>query len=94
MDCCNNLFKDLYEKKNSFCFIFLIALNFCLNANAQNFDEWLNNFKKVALQNGVSENTFNVVMSDAKYLPDVIKYDRYQPEFYENTKTYISKILK
>jgi membrane-bound lytic murein transglycosylase B len=24
-------------------------------------------------------------------LPDVIKYDRYQPEFYEDTKTYISK---
>ena len=22
---------------------------------------------------------------------DVIKYDRYQPEFYEDTKTYISK---
>ncbi len=79
-------------KKNSFCFLFfLIALNFCLNANAQNFDEWLFTFKKVALKNGISENTFNVVMSDAKYLPDVIKYDRYQPEFYENTKTYISK---
>ena len=24
-------------------------------------------------------------------MPDVIKYDRYQPEFYEDTKTYISK---
>ena len=40
-------------KKNSFCFLFfLIALNFCLNANAQNFDEWLFTFKKVALKNG------------------------------------------
>ena len=45
----------------------------------------------VALQNGVSENTINIVMKDVKYLPDVIKYDRYQPEFCENTKTYISK---
>jgi membrane-bound lytic murein transglycosylase B len=26
-----------------------------------------------------------------KLLPNVIKYDRYQPEFYEDTKTYISK---
>ena len=30
-------------------------------------------------------------MSNTKFLPDVIKYDRYQPEFYEDTKTYISK---
>ena len=30
-------------------------------------------------------------MSNVKYLPNVIKYDRYQPEFYEDTATYISK---
>ena len=30
-------------------------------------------------------------MANTKFLPNVIKYDRYQPEFYEDTKTYISK---
>ena len=30
-------------------------------------------------------------MTNVKFLPQVIKYDRYQPEFYEDTKTYISK---
>ena len=30
-------------------------------------------------------------MSNAKYLPKVIEYDRYQPEFYEDTHTYIKK---
>ena len=30
-------------------------------------------------------------MSGAKYLPKVIEYDRYQPEFYEDTFTYIKK---
>ena len=30
-------------------------------------------------------------MNNAKFLPKVIEYDRYQPEFYEDTKTYISK---
>ena len=30
-------------------------------------------------------------MKKAKFLPNVIKYDRYQPEFYEDTKTYINK---
>ena len=30
-------------------------------------------------------------MANVKFLPNVIKYDRYQPEFYEDTDTYISK---
>ena len=30
-------------------------------------------------------------MANIKFLPNVIKYDRYQPEFYEDTKTYITK---
>ena len=30
-------------------------------------------------------------MSNVKFLPKVIGYDRYQPEFYEDTLTYIKK---
>ena len=30
-------------------------------------------------------------MSEARFLPKVIEYDRYQPEFYEDTFTYIKK---
>ena len=30
-------------------------------------------------------------MSKAIFLPKVIEYDRYQPEFYEDTFTYIKK---
>jgi membrane-bound lytic murein transglycosylase B len=55
------------------------------------FQEWKKNFKKIALQNDISEETFDTVLADIEFLPNVIKYDRYQPEFYENTKTYISK---
>ena len=33
-------------------------------------------------------------MSKVKFLPKVIEYDRYQPEFYEDTKTYIEKELQ
>ena len=32
-------------------------------------------------------------MANIKFLPDVIKYDRYQPEFYEDTKTIFQKEL-
>ena len=55
------------------------------------FQIWKKKFKKVALQNNISEETFDTVLSNIKFLPNVIKYDRYQPEFYEDTKTYISK---
>ena len=62
-----------------------------LYSNEPNFNEWLIEFKRYSLNNGISEKTFNIVMKDAKFLPKVIEYDRYQPEFYEDTKTYISK---
>ena len=55
------------------------------------FLEWKNNFKRLALENNISELTFDTVMKNVKFLPKVIEYDRYQPEFYEDTKTYISK---
>jgi len=72
--------------------ILLIALN-CktLSAKDKLFNEWLKNFKTYALENNISELTFNMAMSDVIFLPKVIKYDRFQPEFYEDTKTYISK---
>ena len=59
--------------------------------NHSDFLVWKENFKKVALQNDISEKTFDKVMANVKFLPNVIKYDRYQPEFYEDTKTYITK---
>ena len=55
------------------------------------FQEWKKDFKKVALQNDISEETFDTALANVKFLPNVIKYDRFQPEFYEDTKTYISK---
>ena len=71
-------------------FIFLISTT-SLSENPTGFLEWKNDFRKIALENNISENTFDKVMANIKFLPNVIKYDRYQPEFYEDTKTYISK---
>ena len=61
------------------------------NSFANNFDNWKNQFKKTALSNNISEETFDSVMKNVKFLPKVIEYDRFQPEFYEDTKTYIGK---
>jgi membrane-bound lytic murein transglycosylase B len=71
--------------------IFFTVINGTLNANENEFNEWLVNFKVYALEKKISEKTFNIAMSDVMFLPKVIKYDRFQPEFYEDTKTYISK---
>ena len=70
---------------------FFCNSTFPLLADEQSFNEWLKDFKKLALENEISEETFNKSMSNVVFLPNVIKYDRYQPEFYEDTKTYISK---
>ena len=62
-----------------------------VNANNFTFEDWLISFKKEALKKGISEITFDKSMKNVKFLPKVIEYDRYQPEFYEDTRTYISK---
>jgi membrane-bound lytic murein transglycosylase B len=59
--------------------------------NIKDFNQWKSKFKEIALDNNISEITFDTVMSNVKFLPKVIKYDRFQPEFYEDTKTYVDK---
>jgi len=71
-------------------FIFF-ANNFSLANTPNDFNLWLNNFKKEAINKGISKKTVNSAMKNAKFLPKVIEYDRYQPEFYEDTYTYIKK---
>ena len=74
--------------------LLFISIFFCNLTYADiniEFENWKKNFKKVALSKDISEETFNIAIENTRYLPNVIKYDRYQPEFYEDTKTYISK---
>ena len=75
----------------NFIILFLLFSSNTFSANNDSFKEWLDNFKIYALDNDISESTFDMAMSDVVFLPKVIKYDRFQPEFYEDTKTYISK---
>ena len=71
--------------------LFLLLTNGALSSSDYSFNVWLKNFRINALENNISELTFDTVMADVIFLPKVIKYDRFQPEFYEDTKTYISK---
>ena len=71
---------------------FLLNLLFLLNVHCDehNFENWLESFKLKATKSGISK-IVDEIMSEAKFLPKVIEYDRYQPEFYEDTFTYIKK---
>jgi len=70
-------------------FLYFIVTSFAFASD--DFNKWLSNFKIKAIGTGISEKVVNEIMSDAKFLPKVIEYDRYQPEFYEDTFTYIKK---
>ena len=71
---------------------FFVYLLLSLNAFAgENFDQWLKKFQTKAIESGISEKVVKEIMSEAKFLPKVIEYDRFQPEFYEDTFTYIKK---
>ena len=72
----------------SFFLYFLIVTNVFAN---QDFNQWLKKFQTKAINSGISEEVVVNIMSTAKFLQKVIEYDRYQPEFYEDTFTYIKK---
>ena len=74
--------------------IFSIFINLFLSLNAfanSDFNLWVKNFKIKAINSGISKTLVDQIMSEAIFIPKVIEYDRYQPEFYEDTFTYIKK---
>ena len=73
---------------NSIFLFFLITNNAICN---NDFDQWKKKFELQAVNSGISEKLVKDIMNNAKFLPKVIEYDRFQPEFYEDTFTYIKK---
>ena len=78
-------------KKISIFFLIIFIISAQNLYAREDFNLWLKDFKKNAVKKGISEKTVYEVMKDVKFLPKVIEYDRYQPEFYEDTHTYINK---
>jgi len=76
-------------------FFLLLVIIFSINpihSNAEEtFDSWLSSYKKFVLSKGISKNTVDLVFKNVKFLEKVIIYDRRQPEFFEDTITYVSK---
>jgi len=84
--------KKLSYRLILFSLIFKLTFFNTITAKAnETFSTWLISYKKFALSKGVSQKTLDLVLKDVKYLEQVIKYDRKQPEFFEDTNTYVSK---
>ena len=81
-------------KKSIFTIFFIIIVQVSFSNEEANFVNWLDNFKSKALKEGISQETLNKTFANVRYLEKVIQYDRKQPEFFEDTKTYIFKISK
>tara|TARA_B100001248_G_scaffold197324_1_gene151825 strand:- start:4424 stop:5437 length:1014 start_codon:yes stop_codon:yes gene_type:complete len=84
----------IFTKMHKFIkFLIFLKLSFLINfpVYSDDFSEWKINFKIEAINSGISEQVVETVMKDARFLPKVIEYDRFQPEFYEDTFTYIKK---
>ena len=79
------------KKIKIYVFFLVILINLNVYANDSEFNEWKKNFRLIALEKGVSLKIIESTIDKSIFLKNVIKYDRYQPEFYEDTKTYISK---
>ena len=79
--------------KNKISIYIIIIIFACssLFAKDHDFKLWVDQFKKNAIESGISKSVVDDFMSNVRFLPKVIEYDRYQPEFYEDTKTYIGK---
>ena len=60
--------------------IFVINIIFFLFSfkflSASEFENWKIDFKKKALDKGISIETLNRVIDKSRFLPDVIKYDK------------------
>ena len=70
--------------------ILIVSFSFKINAE-ENFETWLSSYKEFAFKKVISQKTIDTAFKNVKFLEQVIKYDRKQPEFFEDTKTYVNK---
>ena len=83
---------SIYKNLTFLLLIITLTVNLTFKAYSEdNFETWLSKYKKEALTQGISQATLDIAFKNVKFLDQVIKYDRKQPEFFEDTITYVSK---
>ena len=82
---------NIYPKFKIFLIIYFVIFNPALSLSNEKFTEWLVGFKERAIVQGVSKETADIALKNAKYLERIVALDRKQPEFFEKTYEYIEK---
>ena len=73
-------------------FLIFFPTNYIFSdTNENSFENWLSNYKNFALKQGISQKTIDIAFENVGFLDQVIKYDIKQPEFFEDTITYVNK---
>ena len=83
---------DIYLKLKIFLIICLFTIfNSSISLSNEKFNEWLIEFKDRAINQGVSKDTVDNALKNAKFLERIVALDRKQPEFFEKTYEYLDK---
>jgi len=83
---------NIYPKFKIFLIIYLFTIfNPNISLANEKFTEWLVGFKGRAIAQGVSQETVDTALKNAKFLERIVALDRKQPEFFEKTYEYLKK---
>ena len=83
---------NIYPKFKIFLIIYLFVIfNPSNSLSNEKFNEWLVSFKSRAIAQGVSKETVDSALKNAKFLERIVALDRKQPEFFEKTYEYLDK---
>ena len=83
---------NIYPKFKIFLIIYLFTIfNPNISLANEKFTEWLVGFKGRAIAQGVSQETVDTALKNAKFLERIVALDRKQPEFLEKTYEYLEK---
>ncbi len=83
---------DIYLKLKIFLIICLFTIfNSSISLSNEKFNEWLIEFKGRAINQGVSKDTVDNALKNAKFMERIVALDRKQPEFFEKTYEYLDK---
>ena len=88
----NTIHRQIFHLLKIVTLLFFFTIFYSNSVKASSdFEIWLKLFKESAINNGISQDTVNITFKNVKFLEQVIKYDRKQPEFFEDTLTYVKK---
>ena len=57
------------------------------------FDEWIEEFRREAVEDGISAQSLDMAFQSLTLRPEVIKFDRKQPEFRRDFQTYLDNAI-